>query len=172
MELQERFAQGDVKAFETLFRMFQKEVYGWIIRIVRNPSTAEELTVETFWRIYRSHARFDPTRSFGAWARRVATNVALDYLRRVREEVQLPENRPQVTPSNPAIQQEMREKIQDAFSRLPAKLRVAATLALVEEMPYEEIAESLGIPVGTVKSRVFRATRKLRTKLKRSGMQP
>jgi|SRR5580765_2053852 len=172
MELQERFAQGDVKAFEALFRMFQQEVYRWIIRIVRNPAAAEELTVETFWRIYRSHARFDPARSFGAWARRVATNVALDYLKQVPREVALPDDRPQVTPRNPAIQQEMREKIQRAFSHLPAKLRVAATLALVEETPYEEIAESLNIPIGTVKSRVFRATRLLRKKLKQSGMEP
>lgn len=172
MELQERFAKGDVKAFETLFRMFQQEVYRGIIRIVRNPAAAEELTVETFWRIYRSHARFDPARSFGAWARRVATNVALDYLKRAPKEIELRENRARVTPSDPAIQQEMREKIQRAFSHLPAKLRVAATLALVEERPYEEIAESLDIPVGTVKSRVFRATRLLRKRLKQSGIEP
>ena len=76
MELLERFARGDLEAFEILFRQFQKEAYGWIIRIVRDPRAAEELTVETFWRIYRAHARFDPTRSFGAWARRVATNLA------------------------------------------------------------------------------------------------
>jgi RNA polymerase sigma-70 factor, ECF subfamily len=172
MELPERFTQGDLEAFEILFQQFQKEVYGWIIRIVRDPRIAEELTVETFWRIYRSHARFDPTRSFGAWARRIATNLALDYLKRVRQEVEFPENWSRETPPDPAIQQDIRNRIEQVFNQLPPKLRLAATLALIEERPYEEIAESLGIPVGTVKSRVFRATRLLRAKLKRLGVEP
>ena len=70
-ELLEQFAHGDLAAFETLFRQFQTEVYRWIVRLVRDPGVAEDLTIEAFWRIYRAHARFDPQRSFGAWARRV-----------------------------------------------------------------------------------------------------
>lgn len=58
MEVLERFAQGDLEAFEALFRQFQGEVYGWIVRIVRDRGIAEDLTVETFWRIYRAHGRF------------------------------------------------------------------------------------------------------------------
>ncbi|MCL4523629.1 MAG: hypothetical protein M1453_07875 [Acidobacteria bacterium] len=77
MELLEQFVHGNLDAFEALFRQFQREVYGWILRIVRDPAAAEEITVETFWRIYRSHGRFDPAHSFGAWARRIATNAAL-----------------------------------------------------------------------------------------------
>jgi RNA polymerase sigma-70 factor (ECF subfamily) len=80
MDVLERFSRGDPGAFETLFRQFQKDVYGWIVRIVRDPDAAEDLTVETFWRIHRAHARFDSSRSFGAWARRIATNVAFDHL--------------------------------------------------------------------------------------------
>lgn len=175
MELLERFARGDLEAFEILFRQFRNEVYGWIVRIVRDPGIAEDLTVETFWRIYRAHARFDPARSFGAWARRVATNVALDHLKTVRpkiEFVEFSENLSQRPPSDPAVQQDIRERIGQAFRQLPAKLQVAATLALIEEEPYEDIAEALGIPVGTVKSRVFRAARLLREKLKRLGVEP
>jgi RNA polymerase sigma-70 factor (ECF subfamily) len=56
------FRHGDLSAFEALFRRHQREVFGWVLRIVRNPATAEELTVETFWRIYRAHARFDAKR--------------------------------------------------------------------------------------------------------------
>src|SRR5882672_7092714 len=77
------FVDGDEAAFEALFREYQREVYGWIVRLVRDPSAAEELTIETFWRIHRSRARFDPSRNFGAWARRVAINVAIDHLARV-----------------------------------------------------------------------------------------
>ena len=171
MELLEKFTHGDLGAFETLFRQFQKDVYGWTIRLVRDPRVAEELTMETFWRIYRSRARFDPTRSFGAWARRIATNLALDHLKHVRTEVEYREDTSHETPPDPTIQQDTRERIQRAFAQLTPKLRIAATLALIEERPYEEIADSLGIPVGTVKSRLFRAIRLLRENLKQLGIE-
>lgn len=171
MELLEKFTQGDLDAFEILFRQFQKEVYGWIIRIVRDQRVAEDLTMETFWRLYRSRARFDPTRSFGAWARRIATNLALDHLKSVRPEVEFQESRSPDEPPDPAIQQDSQERIRRAFLQLAPKLRIVAILALIQETPYEEIAESLCIPVGTVKSRVFRATRLLRENLKQLGIE-
>ena len=171
MELLERFAQGELEAFETLFRQFQGEVFGWIIRIVRDPGIAEDLTVETFWRIYRARSRFDPARSFGAWARRIATNASIDYLKTARPEVMLTEYQSQVVLPDPAIQRDTRDRIEQAFTHLPAKLQVAARLALIEEQAYEEIAEALGISVGAVKSRVFRAVRLLRKKLKRMGVE-
>lgn len=172
MELLEKFTHGDLDAFEILFGQFQKEVYAWIIRIVRDPGVAEELTMETFWRIYRSHARFDPSRSFGAWSRRIATNVALAHLKRVRPEVEFEESLHRETEHDPAIEHDTQQRIRLAFARLEPKLRMTATLALIEERPYEEIAESLGIPIGTVKSRVFRAIRLLRENLTRLGVEP
>ena len=75
-EVLQQFARGDLDAFEALFRRHQAQVYRWIVRTVRDPATAEDLTVETFWRIHRAHARFDPARSFEAWARRIASNIA------------------------------------------------------------------------------------------------
>lgn len=172
MELLERFAQGELEAFETVFRQFQGEVFGWIVRIVRDRGVAEDLTVETFWRIYRARSRFDPARSFGAWARRIATNAAFDYLKTVRPEVLLTENQAQVAPIDPAIQRDIREHIEQAFLHLPAKLQVVTRLALIEQQPYEEIAQAVGISVGAVKSRVFRAVRLMRSKLKRMGIEP
>jgi RNA polymerase sigma-70 factor, ECF subfamily len=80
MELLRRFALGEVEAFEASVRQFQAEVYSWVIRIVRDPGIAEDLTVETFWRIYRSRGRFKPEGNFAGWARRIATNLALDHL--------------------------------------------------------------------------------------------
>ncbi len=225
MELLERFAQGDMDAFEALFREFQGEVYGWIVRIVRDGNAAEDLTVEAFWRMYRAHARFDPrhksrkrkfrvgeaihtktgvaaeaqrdanntqggdmeqartsgraegTRiwrmhtetdpegSFGPWARRVATNVALDHLKKARRELPLIIDPAEEACANPGVQGEIREQIETAFGELSPKLRAVATLALVEELPYEEIAEALGISVVTVRVRVFRAVRILREQL-------
>ncbi len=172
MELRKRFAAGDLEAFETLFRQFQGEVYRWIVRIVRDTGVAEDLTVETFWRIYRAHARFDPEGSFGAWARRIATNVALDHVKNARREVPLPEDLSHGTPPDPAVRRDTRERIARAFGQLPAKLKVAGALALIEEEPYDKVAEALGISVGAVKSRVFRAVRLLRNKLQRLGVEP
>lgn len=172
MELLERFAQGDLDAFEALFRQFQGEVYGWIVRIVRDSGAAEDLTVEAFWRMYRARARFDPARSFGAWAQCVATNVAFDHLKTARHELSLPREASPVPSPDPALQREIRDNVQRAFRRLPPKLQVAATLALVEERPYEEIAEALGISVGAVKSRIFRVTRMLRHELRQAGIEP
>ncbi len=172
MELLERFAQGEFEAFETLFRQFQGQVYGWILRIVRDTGAAEDLTVETFWRIYRARARFNPAGNFGAWTRRIATNVALDHLKSVRREVELPDEVSQGVPPDPAVRRELRDGIASAFRQLPARFQMVATLALIEEEPYEDIAGALGISISAVKLRVFRAVRLLRKKLKRLGIEP
>jgi RNA polymerase sigma-70 factor (ECF subfamily) len=172
MDLLQRFALGEIDAFETLARQFQGDIYAWIVRIVRDPGIAEDLTVETLWRIYRARQQFRPDGNFAAWARRIATNLALDHLRRRRPDHSLLTEPAGASQSDPLLQRETREKIQQAFRRLPAKLQVAAMLALVEEQPYDEIADALGISVGAVKLRVFRAARILRKQLSRLGIRP
>jgi RNA polymerase sigma factor (sigma-70 family) len=166
MELLERFAAGDLEAFESLFREHQKEVYAWTVRIVRDHGIAEDLTVETFWRIYRSRSRFHPAGNFRAWARRIATNAALDHLKRTRHETELPEDLAGPGVADAAVRRETRERIKQAFFQLPAKYRLVATLALIEEEPYNNIAEAIGISAALVKMRVFRAVRILRKKLR------
>lgn len=165
MDLLQRFALGEIDAFETLVRQFQGNIYAWIVRIVRDPGIAEDLTVETLWRIYRARRQFRPDGNFGAWARRIATNLALDHLRRKRPEQSLLAEPAGVPPPDRVLERETREKIKQEFRRLPAKLQVAATLALIEEQSYDEIADALGISVGAVKLRVFRAVRILRMRL-------
>jgi len=173
MELLERFAAGEVEAFEALFRQHQCEVYGWILRIVRDRATAEDLTIETFWRMYRAHARFDAARgNCTAWLRRIATNAALDHLRRTRREVPLPEDPPDAPKVPAAERSELRRTILSAMNSLSPRLRVAVVLALVEEESYDRIAEALGISVSAVKVRVFRGVRILRKELSRAGVRP
>lgn len=171
-DLLQQFCHGDLAAFESLFRTYQSEVYKWIVCIIRDPAAAEDLTIETFWRIYRAHARFDPRRDFGPWARRIATNAALDYLKKSRPEIELPDDLQSPLSADPSISEELRRKTASAFRSLSPKLQVAATLALIEERPYNEIAEALSISLGTVKTRVFRAVRLLRKELKRQGLEP
>jgi len=172
MDLLRRFALGEIDAFETLARQFQGDIYAWTVRIVRDPGIAEDLTVETLWRIYRARHQFRPDGNFGAWARRIATNLAIDHLRRRRPEQSLLAEPAQEPQPDQLVQRETRDKIQQAFRRLPAKLQVAATLALVEERPYGEIADALGTSVGAVKLRVFRAVRMLRKQLNHLGVRP
>lgn len=174
------FRQGSVvtrdAAFEALFRLHQRAVHGWILRIVRNAAAADELTVETFWRIYRAHARFEPERGFEPWARRIATRAALDWLRARKPEYAMANeffaDLPSPARTDPAVSAEIRQKTALAFGRLRPGLRTAATLAVIEERPHKEVAEALGISVTAVKVRVFRALRLLRKDLQRQGITP
>lgn len=173
--LVDRFRQGDTDAFEELFRRHQRLVYSWVLRIVRNFPAAEDLTVETFWRIYNARARYDPARPFEPWARRIATRAALDWLRARRPETELDDvlfALPAAPACDPGMTAEIRRKTAQAFARLPPRLRIAAVLALVEEQPHKEVAAALGITVTAAKLRVFRAVRLLRKDLERQGIMP
>ncbi len=170
MDLQ-RFAAGDLEAFESLFRQYQGEVYRWIMRIVRNSATAEDLTVETFWRMYRARAQFEPSKgTLGPWLRRIATNAALDHLRRSRREVPLPDDLPATSKQPPAEQLELRRELLAAIDKLSPPLRAVILLALVEEESYENIAQALGISENAVRVRVFRGVRGLRKSLSQAGV--
>jgi RNA polymerase sigma-70 factor (ECF subfamily) len=180
MDLLERFARGHLDAFEQLFQEFHRDVYGWLVRLTRDPAAAEDLTVEVFWRIYRAHARFDTSRSFGAWARRIASNAALDHLRHVRRgstigqraasEVAGREPAPVSTSAPDSRARSDRDvRVERAFLTLAPTLRVVAELALVEEMPQEEIATALGISRSAVKSRAARALKALKQALHEEG---
>jgi RNA polymerase sigma-70 factor (ECF subfamily) len=170
-DLLERFVSGDQDAFESLFRQLSGEVHRWILRIVRDESAADDVLVEAFWRAYRGRARFDPSRSFGAWLRRIATNAALDELRAARKRAGWGmTDDATAAPARP--DGAIAESIALAFRALPPKLQVVASLALIEEQPYAEIADALSLPVGTVKSRVSRAAEALRRELGRLGIRP
>ena len=107
--------------------------------------------------------------------RRIATHLAIDYLRSA-DRFSAEPCEPTTRPADPGLllQRELslRKQIEKAFSLLPARLRVTATLALVEELPYSEIAEALGISLSAVKMRVARAMQTLRKSLERIGIQP
>jgi RNA polymerase sigma factor (sigma-70 family) len=169
-DLLRRFVQGDRDAFEWLFTRFHAEVHRWCHRIVRDAAAADDVVVESFWRAYRGRARFDPSRSFGAWMRRIATNAARDHLREARRHLVPAGN--EGAAGAPPSDRVLADALERALRSLPPRLQVVATLALIEERPYTEIADALEIPVGTVKSRVFRATRALRNELARLGIQP
>lgn len=165
------FTRGDLEAFESLFREHQRSVYGWVLKIVRDPSLAEDCTIEAFWRAYRSREHFDSAREFEPWIRRIATNVSIAQLKRKRPEAELPDDLTGAG-ADSGVSRETRERIALAFEQLPVKLRVPAILSLIEERSTREIADALGITEIAVRSRVFRATKQLRTRLERWGYKP
>ena len=174
--ISDRFRQGDLDAFEVLFRKYQRPIYGWILRIVRDTAAAEDLTVESFLRMHRACARFDPARPFEPWARRIATRLALDWLRARPPETELDPNIAESllasAAADPGVSADIRLKTAQAFARLPPRLRIAAVLSLVEEQPHKDVAAALGISVTAAKLRVFRAVRLLRKDLERQGITP
>jgi RNA polymerase sigma-70 factor (ECF subfamily) len=171
-DLLERFVAGDQEAFEALFRQLSGEVHRWVMRIVRDESAADDVLVEAFWRAYRGRARFDPSRSFGAWLRRIATNAALDELRALRKRRAGTGTADDGIAAPAGPDGTMAQAIALAFRALPPRLQLVASLALIEERPYAEIADALSLPVGTVKSRVSRAAEALRRELARMGIRP
>jgi RNA polymerase sigma-70 factor, ECF subfamily len=166
-----RFVRGDADAFEILFHSFQAEVFRWGARVLRDAASAEDVVVDTFWRAWRGRATFDSSRSFGAWLRRIATNAALDHLRDAKWRLEPRAAAREVAAPDPP-DGDVSDAVAVALRRLPPKLRVVATLSIVEGLPHEEVADALDIPLGTVKSRLFRATRALRAELERLGVHP
>jgi len=172
MNVLDRFAAGEVEAFEPLFRRHQSEVYRWVVRIVRDPAVAEDLTVEAFWRLYQNSGSLDPQGNCAAWLRRVASNLAIDYLRRARPVEPLLAEPADERQSDCVEQQETRTSIRAAINELSPKLRAVVQLTLIERESYAHVAEALGISLSAVKLRVFRATRILRKKLEQRGVRP
>ena len=141
-DLLRRFVQGDRDAFEWLFTRFHGDVHRWSQRIVRDPTAADDVVVESFWRAYRGRARFDPSRSFGAWMRRIATNVARDHLRAARREAASLENEPAAVMS--VADGSLADAIRHA-AHLPPRLEIVASWHL-EERPYAE-SPTLDLPM-------------------------
>ena len=162
-----RARQGDLAAFETVVRRYQRRVYGVALRIVRAHDVADDVAQEAFVRAWRSLDRFELGRPFGPWICRIAANLAVNHVRspRAREEG-LPEGyaetrSPDPGPLGRVLDGEARQVLDRAVSELSREQRAVFVLRTVEEMSYEEIAGALGISPGTVMSRLFRARERL-----------
>jgi len=162
-----RARQGDLAAFETIVRRYQRRVYGVALRIVRAHDVADDVAQEAFVRAWRSLDRFELGRPFGPWVCRIAANLAVNHVRspRAREEG-LPEGYAETRSSDPGplgavLDAEAREVLDEAMGGLSPEQRAVFVLRAVEDMSYEEIAGALGISQGTVMSRLFRARERL-----------
>ena len=143
--------------FRELYDREYTPVYRAIRAVVLDPAAAEDLTQETFVRAYKARHRYKPTAPPGAWLRRIGVNLAISYLRRQKLARFLP-GRLYVAPSSREYDQaEARDVVTKALAGLSPKLRAAVVLHYYEDMTREEIAVVLGVPAGTVASRIAKA---------------
>jgi len=161
---------GNLFAFEEIVRRYQRRVYGTALRIVRRHDVADDVAQEAFVRAYKALASFDTSRPFGPWICRIAANLAINHLRspESREE-ELPETHAQTPslsgPLDTLLHGEAQQVLDRALGELPAEQRAVFVLRVVEELSYKEIADALGIAMGTVMSRLARARGRLRLAL-------
>jgi len=170
------FLDGDHQAFSQLVRRYDHELFLFVARFVRNSATAEDVVQETFIQVHRAAHGFDPKRRFRPWLFTIAANKARDLLRtkgRRREVALVSENADGeqmsfvdfLADAGPAPDceveaEEQRECVRRVVGKLPDHLREVLVLAYFQRLAYKEMAEVLGIPLGTVKSRLHAAVTK------------
>lgn len=163
-ELVRRYLAGDAGAFATLVERHQARVYGLCLRVTGDPEDAADATQEAFVSALRKLGQFRGDAAFTTWMHRVAVNACYDLLRKrsrqpmlhLATDEDLPT--PEAGPPAPDHADEVAgtHDAAAALARIPEEFRVALVLADVQDLPYEQIAKILDVPVGTVKSRVFR----------------
>ena len=170
-KLVKRVQKGDKGAFDLLVLKYQHKIINLVMRYVRDPELAQDITQEAFIKAYRALPRFRGDSAFYTWMYRIAVNTAKNHLaaqRRRPMNVELDLQDPEQydlhaklketdTPEGVALSNELRESVERAIAALPEDLRTAIILRELEGMSYEEIAQTMECPVGTVRSRIFRA---------------
>ncbi len=179
-ELILRVQRGDKRAFDLLVVKYQQKVVNLISRYVRDSSEAQDVAQEAFIKAYRALPRFRGDSAFYTWLYRIAINTAKNHIvsqsRRppssgveteVAEQmdagIRLQEH---ATPENFLLEEEIAQTVRQAIDDLPDDLRTAITLRELEGLSYEEIANTMSCPVGTVRSRIFRAREAIDVRLK------
>lgn len=173
-----RLRNGDMEVIGQLVERYQHRLYRYLLRLASRPSAAEDLFQQTWLRIIERIQYYDPRRSFEGWLFAVAHNLAIDYLRRRQPESldePLPSGETQsdlTRSANPGALEQLLSKeravcVVDAVAALPVAFREVLTLRFEEEMKLEEIATVLDMPMGTVKTRLHRALKALRSILEK-----
>ena len=175
LALVRRVQGGELDAFEELVRAHEKTVYNLALRMTGNPQDAEDMAQEAFLKAYRSLPEFRGESKFSVWLYRIVSNVCLDHLRKQSrrpsssltmedddgEEQQYEVPDESASPEKLLEQKLTREAVQRGLNQLPDEQRQILLLRELRGLSYEEIGEALGLEAGTVKSRIFRARKRL-----------
>ncbi len=171
---------GDAQAYDKLLNKYRNSVYNLVYRMVRDVEEAEDLTQEAFIKAFNSLAQFNEDYAFSTWLYKIATNNCIDFFRKRKLQTlsidkpiqykdseihqELPD--PELNPEKSILAGERSSIIREAIESLPEKYYTAIVLRHTEEKSYEEIAEILHLPIGTVKARIFRAREMLNKALR------
>ena len=172
--------QGDQRAYEALLARHNRAIFHVVHKIVRNHEEAQDLVQETFMKAFNALASYRSEYRFSTWLYKIAANCAIDFVRKKRIEA-LSLDKPIETrdgqveyevpdsswdPEQDLVRKQKLKSIDEAIESLPQKYREVIIYRHRDDKPYEEIAAILGVPVGTVKARIFRARELLKKKLK------
>jgi RNA polymerase sigma-70 factor (ECF subfamily) len=166
---------GDGEAFASLVRRYDRAVYHLACRTLRDTEEARDVAQETFLKAYRSLRTFRPNAKFSTWIFSIAYHACCDRLNRRKRFAaeELPERAdPGPGPEHRVIALDEAQRLRDAIAQLPEKYRIVVTLYHLQGRQYEEIAQVLGLPMGTVKTHLFRAKEQLRKLLATLGDVP
>lgn len=181
LQVIERVRAGDKQAFGLLVEKYHRKLSRLLSRMVRNPDDIEDIAQESFIKAYRALAQFRGDAAFYTWLCRIAMNTAKNHLATRGRQMPLlsdqaldddddPSDRLAVhdnsTPESELLSKQVAYAVNDAVEALPQELRQAITLREMEGMSYEEIAEAMSCPIGTVRSRIFRAREAIASKLR------
>ncbi|MBN1543685.1 sigma-70 family RNA polymerase sigma factor [candidate division KSB1 bacterium] len=180
-DLIQKALNGDQQAYKEIVGRFYGKIFGLVLRMVKDRQEAEDLTQETFIKAFNSLGTFNSDYAFSTWLYKIAANNCIDHFRKRRlktfpldnpitikdNEVQreYPDHQ-EPEPDNHLISKERKNMIEGAIHSLPAKYRHVIILRHTQEKSYEEIAEELNLPLGTVKVRIFRAREMLKKTLR------
>ena len=173
--------EGDQHAYAEIVDRFRGKIFGLVYRMVKNREEAQDLTQETFIKAFNSLATFNSEYAFSTWLYKIAANTCIDHFRKKRlktfpldnpitvKDSQIQREFPdrhEIEPDNKLLSKERKNIIDQAIDRLPQKYKQVIYLRHKVEKSYEEIAEELDLPLGTVKVRIFRAREMLKKILK------
>jgi len=178
-DLVRRCLSGDQRACRDLVRRYERPVFSVLMRVLRRAEDAEDLVQETFIRVFRALDRYDTERPFAAWIFTIASRLAIDHLRRRRvktvsltvsepgstEERELDVVDPGLRPDEVTSHAEEEGRAASLIDSLPEHYRIVVLLRHQQDLSYEEIAEALQLPLGTVKARIHRARALLKERI-------
>jgi RNA polymerase sigma factor (sigma-70 family) len=181
LELVAKAKEGDQKAFGKLMARYRDSIFFMVLKMVHNRDDAEDLTIEAFGKAFNNIGNYSADFAFSTWLFKIATNNSIDFIRKKRL-VTTPIDRTTTTedgettpiavrdhapdPEEAVIKEQRAAKIREAIEQLSPKYRSLIELRYLDELSYEEIAEKLDLPLGTVKAQLFRAKDMLYNMLK------
>lgn len=175
--------RGDRKAFEELMRKYEKRIFGFVVRMVRNEETAVDLTQDFFIKIYTVLDKYNFEYKFSTWAYRICYNLVIDHIRKHQAQVEsldddsvsprdllASENVNREDGFRALSRQETRDYVWRVVDGIPLKFRELILLRYIQDLKYEEIADITSLPVGTVKNRIFKAKEILKQEMEKDGL--